>query len=86
MDEELKNLKEKIEFKDALDMKSVRDVLWRVIERGEFFQSSGAMTTEEANYQNGKRDLTLGLIQEIEHANTAAWVQMQNDSTEEGEK
>tara|TARA_R100001244_G_scaffold12259_1_gene14277 strand:- start:607 stop:870 length:264 start_codon:yes stop_codon:yes gene_type:complete len=84
-DEDHKNLKEKMELKDALEIKSVRDVLWRLIEKGSFFENLGVMTGDQANYANGKRDIVLGLIQEIEYANSAAWIEMQNDSLEEGE-
>ena len=84
--EERKNLKEKMELKDALEIKAIRDVIWRCIEAGNVFAITSPMSVEDANYHNGKRDIALALIQEVEHANSAAWIEMQNDSLEEGEE
>tara|TARA_R110002096_G_scaffold248608_1_gene441020 strand:+ start:368 stop:634 length:267 start_codon:yes stop_codon:yes gene_type:complete len=80
-----KDLIEKLELKDALVHKSIRDVFWRLIEKSEFYTRSNVKTVEEANYNNGRRDVVLGLIEEIEEASQTAWMQMQNDANESEE-
>ena len=81
-DEEKKVILENMELADALDFKAIRDVLWRIIEKGGIYSTSGPLPVEDANYRNGKREIIIDLIAEIEEANSGAWVAMQNDNKE----
>lgn len=80
--EEKQNAKERLDLRDALEFKVVRDVLWRFIGKTGIFSITGAMPTEQANYYAGKRDLGIEWIELIEEAGPDLWLAMQNEQLE----
>ena len=77
--EEQQKAQDRVSFRAALDTKSVRDVLWNVIEMGNVYARSGPQGVEAANYFNGKRDLALELIEIIEETSPDHWALMQQE-------
>lgn len=84
--EERELILEKLELKDALNLRSVRNVFWRLIAKANFFATTGSMSLEDANYRAGMRDLVAMVIHELEEANQPAWIEMQNDAKEESDE
>lgn len=71
---------EELELKDALNIASVRNVLWRAISKGNIFAKTGPIEEKEANYRNGMRAIALEIIDDIEDASMDAWIIMQQEN------
>ena len=82
-EEEHARIKERITLKDALDLKPVRDTLWRLIGLGGVYTRRGPQPLDVSNFLAGKRELALELIELIDETSPDHWILMQNENREE---
>lgn len=77
-----KDVRERLQLRDVLDRYDARAVLWRVLAQCGIYHSAPLTGGEDVTRFEGRRDIGLWLLSQIEAASGSAYSQMRAEAIE----